>query len=104
MKLSHAEATQLFKGLLAAFPNPGKLEIILGQPPMNTSLARIVTGGTLDDEQIAGVLTYVRREWGQGADPIEPATVAAIRKATAGRARPWTDAELAAPGGRGVQR
>ena len=27
-------------------------------------------GGALDDEQIASVLTYVRREWGQAADPI----------------------------------
>ena len=33
-------------------------------------------GSTLTDDQIAGVLTYVRREWGQAGDPVDPATVA----------------------------
>ena len=59
-------------------------------------------GGALDDEQIASVLTYVRREWGQSGDPVEATAVAAVRRASAGRIRPWTDAELTAvPGGRG---
>jgi mono/diheme cytochrome c family protein/glucose/arabinose dehydrogenase len=52
-------------------------------------------GGALSDEQIAAVLTYVRREWGNAGTPIDAATVAEVRKATAGRARPWTDEELA---------
>ena len=30
-------------------------------------------GSVLSDEQIAGVLTYVRREWGQDASPVDPA-------------------------------
>jgi mono/diheme cytochrome c family protein len=51
-------------------------------------------GFALDDEQIAGVLTYLRREWGQAGDPVDPATVQATRAASAGRARPWTDKEL----------
>jgi mono/diheme cytochrome c family protein len=59
-------------------------------------------GGALDDEQIASVLTYIRREWGQAGDPVDAAAVAAVRRASAGRTRPWTDAELTAvPGGRG---
>lgn len=53
-------------------------------------------GGALDDEQIASVLTYIRREWGQTAPPVDPAQVAAIRAQTAGRARPWTEGELKA--------
>jgi mono/diheme cytochrome c family protein len=53
-------------------------------------------GATLDDRQIAAVLTYVRREWGQSAAPITPAMVADTRRATTGRTRPWTHAELAA--------
>jgi mono/diheme cytochrome c family protein len=53
-------------------------------------------GGTLSDEQIAGVLTYVRREWGGTGTPVDAATVARVRKATAGRARPWTRDELLA--------
>ena len=37
-------------------------------------------GFVLDDEQIAGVLTYVRREWGQTGAPVDPASVKAIRR------------------------
>jgi mono/diheme cytochrome c family protein len=53
-------------------------------------------GATLNDEQIAGVLTYVRREWGQTGTPVDAATVKSVREQTAGRTRPWTDAELRA--------
>jgi mono/diheme cytochrome c family protein len=51
-------------------------------------------GATLSDSQIADVLTYVRREWGQPGTPVEAATVAKVRAATASRTKPWTDAEL----------
>jgi mono/diheme cytochrome c family protein len=58
-------------------------------------------GAALNDDQIAAVLTYIRREWGNTGSPVDAAAVAQIRPATAGRTRPWTDAELAAiPGGR----
>ena len=52
-------------------------------------------GGSLTNDQIANVLTYVRRSWGNSASPIDPADVAEVRGATAGRNRPWTEAELA---------
>ena len=66
----------------------------------------LLVGGTLDDEQIASVLTYVRREWGQTADPVDAAAVTAVRSASAGRTRPWTEAELStlSSGGRGGRR
>jgi mono/diheme cytochrome c family protein/glucose/arabinose dehydrogenase len=51
-------------------------------------------GSMLNDDQIAAVLTYVRREWGQQATAVDPAVVTAVRKATAGRPRPWTNDEL----------
>ena len=51
-------------------------------------------GQTFTDEQIASVLTYVRREWGQRGDPIDAATVGAVRAVTKDRTRPWTDADL----------
>ena len=38
--------------------------------------------------------TYVRRSWGNSASPIDPAEVSEVRGATAGRNRPWTEAEL----------
>jgi mono/diheme cytochrome c family protein len=52
-------------------------------------------GNALNDEQIASVLTYVRREWGHSASPVDAAVVAATRQATADRTRPWTNEELA---------
>ena len=51
-------------------------------------------GYTLTDDQIAAVLTYIRREWGQGGSPVDPSLVAQTRAAAAGRTRPWTNAEL----------
>jgi putative membrane-bound dehydrogenase-like protein len=48
----------------------------------------------LDDEKIAGILTFVRREFRDGTGPIEPAMVTRIRKAMAGRTDQWTEKEL----------
>jgi mono/diheme cytochrome c family protein len=56
-------------------------------------------GSALNDDQIASVLTYVRREWGQTGSPVDAATVSAVRARTASRTRPWTDAELRALAG-----
>ncbi len=49
----------------------------------------------LDDESLAGVLTFVRRSWGHPYDPVAPSVIAQARKETASRAEPWTDKELA---------
>jgi mono/diheme cytochrome c family protein len=48
----------------------------------------------LSDEQLAGVLTFVRRSFGNSASAVNPADIARIRRETADRATPWTDAEL----------
>jgi mono/diheme cytochrome c family protein/glucose/arabinose dehydrogenase len=53
-------------------------------------------GNALSDDQIASVLTYVRREWGHTASAVDPSSIAAMRKATADRTRPWTNEELTA--------
>ena len=59
-------------------------------------------GVSLSDEQIAAVLTYVRREWGNTASPVAPADVKEVRGMTASRTRPWTEEEIARlSGGRG---
>ena len=52
-------------------------------------------GGSMTDDQIAAVLTYVRRSWGNTALPITPDDVREIRGATSGRKKAWTEAELA---------
>jgi mono/diheme cytochrome c family protein/glucose/arabinose dehydrogenase len=48
----------------------------------------------LTDEDIAGVLTYLRREWEHTAGPVEPAEVAALRAKFKDRTLPWSAAEL----------
>lgn len=54
--------------------------------------------GTLDDRQLADILSYVRRAWGHEAAPISPETVARIRARSHGRQVPWTVSELSALG------
>lgn len=51
-------------------------------------------GAGLSDEQIAGALTYVRRQWGNGASAVDPETVKQVRGLVASRTRPWTNQEL----------
>ena len=49
----------------------------------------------LDDEQIASVLTYIRREWGHEGSPVDPQRVAKIRRETADRGdQQWMADEL----------
>jgi mono/diheme cytochrome c family protein len=59
-------------------------------------------GQAFSDAQIAAVLTYIRREWGQAGAPVDAASVGNVRAITAGRAKPWTNDELLAliPGGK----
>jgi mono/diheme cytochrome c family protein/glucose/arabinose dehydrogenase len=51
-------------------------------------------GASLNDNDVAAVLTYVRREWGQTGTPVEPAVIAGVRAETSSRQRPWTNDEL----------
>lgn len=51
-------------------------------------------GGTLSDEEIAATLTYVRRSWGNSADPMTPAQVAEARGEAGNRRQAWTEEEL----------
>jgi hypothetical protein len=48
------------------------------------------------ESQIAAILTYVKREFGNRDAPVDAGSVAAIRAASAARERSWTDAELEA--------
>ncbi|MGV3773286.1 MAG: PVC-type heme-binding CxxCH protein [Verrucomicrobiales bacterium] len=50
--------------------------------------------GVLEDQQIAEVLTYIRREWGHTASPIDVDFVKKIREATKDREEAWTEPEL----------
>lgn len=48
----------------------------------------------LSDQELAGLLTYVRREWGHTSPPISPEFVGKIRKETEERFEAWTEEEL----------
>jgi mono/diheme cytochrome c family protein len=52
--------------------------------------------GSLTDQQIADVLTYIRNDWGNSASSVSPAEVANIRSKVKDRApmQMWTSAEL----------
>jgi putative membrane-bound dehydrogenase-like protein len=50
--------------------------------------------GTFSDDQVAAVLTYIRREWDHPYEPVTAKRVAAIRQVTAGRADGWTADQL----------
>ncbi len=51
-------------------------------------------GAALNDDQIANVLTYVRREWEHNASPVAPADIAKVRAANSTRTKAWTTEEL----------
>jgi mono/diheme cytochrome c family protein/glucose/arabinose dehydrogenase len=98
-------APSLVGSELALAPPEVPIRILLNGKEGSIGLMPPV-GSTLSDDQIAGVLTYVRREWGQDASPVDPATVKDIKALTAGRTRPWTNPELLeiARAGRGGQK
>lgn len=86
-------------------------EWVLGKPEV---LARIVMHGLagpvkvagrtynlampplpqLTDEDVAGVLTYIRREWEHTASAVEAKSVTTIREQDKGRMAMWTELEL----------
>ena len=74
--------------------HPGRLIRILQHGKEGDKLMPPI-GASMTAEQLAAVLTYIRRSWGNVATPIDPTQVTDVRGATAGRTRPWTDAELA---------
>ncbi len=100
------------RGLDGLAPPLHDSEWALGSPERNvrivlhglrgpiTVLGRVHTGdmpafgAALGDEQISSILTYVRREWGHTAAPIDPAQVATIRAASAGHGDAWSPEEL----------
>ncbi|MEW6303368.1 MAG: cytochrome C, partial [Verrucomicrobiota bacterium] len=50
--------------------------------------------GVFSDEQIAAILTYIRRDWENGASPVESETVRQIRQLESKRADAWRQDEL----------
>ncbi len=53
--------------------------------------------GSLSDQEIADVLTFVRASWGNTGGAVDAAAVADVRAKTKGKAGAYTEAELSAP-------
>ncbi|MDB6148657.1 MAG: cytochrome c class [Chthoniobacter sp.] len=49
---------------------------------------------TLTDKKIAGVVSFIRAQWGNNAPEVSEAKVAAARQEFAGRKAQWTEADL----------
>jgi mono/diheme cytochrome c family protein/glucose/arabinose dehydrogenase len=88
-------AASLLGSDLALAPAPVTARILINGKEGRTGLMPPL-GAALNDDQIAAVLTYVRREWGQIGSPVDAAAVRTARAASAGRTRPWTNDELLA--------
>jgi mono/diheme cytochrome c family protein len=61
----------------------------------NLHMPGIGNSGVVNDEDLAAILTYIRRTWGNTAHPIAPEFIASERQASADRKFPWTASELA---------
>ena len=82
-------ARVLFHGLSGPITVSGKHYTAPDVQPVMPPLA------TLSNDDIAAVLTYIRRAWGNTADPITPGDINQLRIQSQGRTTPWTQAELA---------
>ena len=51
-------------------------------------------GQMLKDDEIAGVITYVRQSWGNNLPPVTPAQVKKVREANKGRTAMYTPEEI----------
>jgi mono/diheme cytochrome c family protein len=71
--------------ILARIVLNGKVQENLIMPPWKA---------VINDENMAAVLTYLRRSWGNEADPVTPASVEAVRGAVTSRDVPFTEADL----------
>ena len=60
------------------------------------NLAMPAFAPALSDEQLADLLTFIRREWGHTAEPVKSSSVKAIRDRHSEREDAWTETELLA--------
>lgn len=61
----------------------------------NWNAAMPAMGASLNAEDLAALLTYIRSEWSNRASAVTPEQAKKAIDATAGRAEPWTADELA---------
>lgn len=82
---------RIIRMVLHGFTGPITLN---GKPFASPAPLMPPQGAALSDTQIADVLTYVRSSFGNKADAVTSAEVAAIREAEKARSAMWTEAEI----------
>ncbi|MCO6466392.1 MAG: cytochrome c [Bradyrhizobiaceae bacterium] len=87
-EIAQGDATKPISIVLHGFMGP----IERGGTQINGQMA--AWKDQLSDQQIADVLTYVRKSFGNSGDPVSADDVKAVREATASRLTPYTEAEL----------
>ena len=60
------------------------------------NLSMPAMGAALPDDDLAGVLTYIRQSWGNKASAVTPEQVKAVRAELGARSQPWTAEQLKA--------
>ncbi len=85
------DTTRLIKILLHGLTGP---VTVAGQDFGGPNAVPMPSLGGLTDDQIADVLTFVRKQFGANASAVSPVNVKKVRTATANRETPWTAAEL----------
>jgi glucose/arabinose dehydrogenase/mono/diheme cytochrome c family protein len=83
---------RLARIVLHGLEGPVHVNGIKYEPPL--TLKDMPALEMLDDQALAAVLTYIRREWNHQATPVLPGAIAKIRHETAQRQTPWTESEL----------
>ncbi len=63
----------------------------------NLSMPALRQNPLLNDDRLAGLLTYIRREWGNYGEAVNPEFVREIRKSTSSRNAQWSAEELIDP-------
>jgi mono/diheme cytochrome c family protein len=78
--------------VLNGLSGPIRVEAANGVVSLNATMAPL--GGAYNDEKVAAVLSYVRRQWGNNASKITPEQIKTVRAAITGHPAPFTPEEL----------
>ena len=63
----------------------------------NLSMPALGQSPLLNDDRLAGLLTHIRRAWGNYGESVSPEQVTRVRKASEGHSGPWSAEQLANP-------
>ncbi len=101
------------EGMGGTYPPLNGSPVVLGPPGILTRVllhgieGPVTIGGKTWDsamvaapvrgnDELAAIMTYIRRAWENNAEPVDAAEIMRVKRATEGRLAPWTIAELEA--------